>query len=117
MLSAAVKNAPKLKTEIASNNQSRALGLSGRVCIPDDTAMLFSFPDSDTRCFWMKDMRFPIDMIWVNANDVITHVEQGVKPASYPESYCGSGPAQSVIEVGEGMAARYGLTPGVIVNF
>ena len=63
--------------ETVDTNELRALGLSGRESIADDRGMMFVFDRSTTNnCFWMKDMKFSIDMIWLNeAKQVITVVE------------------------------------------
>jgi uncharacterized protein len=85
-------------TIIASDNASRVKGLSGRENLRENQAMLFVFDAEDQLCFWMKDMRFSIDMVWLDANKRVIHIEQDVSPKTYPTSFCGSQPAQYVVE-------------------
>src|SRR4051812_9202852 len=46
--------------------ETRSLGLGGRPCMPPRTAMLFEFYETGQQCFWMKDMKFAIDIVWLN---------------------------------------------------
>lgn len=60
-----------LEVEIADTDRSRTQGLSGRTSLPSNTGMLFIFSDSAHHTFWMKDMKFDIDFIWINKNKVV----------------------------------------------
>jgi uncharacterized membrane protein (UPF0127 family) len=89
-------------------------GLSGRKFLPQKSAMLFAFDAEDQRCFWMKDMHFPIDIIWVDDGRRVTHVERAVSPATYPQTFCPKAPAKYVIEVNSRRADA--VRPGDIVH-
>ena len=60
-----------LKVEIASTSQQQTLGLGKRESLAGDSGMLFTYPDYGTRRFWMKDMKFPIDILWIKDNTII----------------------------------------------
>ena len=62
-----------LLVEVVNSDSSRSIGLSGRESLPDDTGMLFDFTNTQntTPSFWMKDMKFDIDIIWINENKII----------------------------------------------
>ncbi|MCI0619921.1 DUF192 domain-containing protein [Candidatus Wolfebacteria bacterium] len=103
--------------EVADTSALRTQGLSGRASLASGTGMLFVFEREDTYGFWMKDMRFPIDIIWLrpvsgrvpeaaagtNGIDAvpveIVYVVHGATPESYPAIFEPLLPAQYVLEV------------------
>src|SRR3989338_5042145 len=58
----------KIKAELADTPEKRALGLSGRETLGNDEGMLFVFDEPNTRQFWMKNMNFALDIIWIDEN-------------------------------------------------
>ena len=80
-------NGIKINVEIADSPQEWERGLSGKKSLNVDEGMLFVFPRPTTPTFWMKDMRFPIDIVWLDENKNIVGIERGVSPDSYPETY------------------------------
>ena len=66
-----------LSVEIADNDIERAKGLSGRKSLDNDAGMLFIFDHAEQYSFWMPDMYFPIDIIWIN-DGVIVGIEKNV---------------------------------------
>jgi uncharacterized membrane protein (UPF0127 family) len=104
------------RTEVVSDEASREKGLSGRSCIADDTAMLFEFPASGRYCFWMKDMAFPIDMVWLDQNHTIVHIKQNTQPDTYPQTFCPDLPAKYVIELKAGTTGNAELAEGDTVR-
>lgn len=100
-------NKSRLKTpngsiiiESVGTPELRQLGLSGRKSIADNYGMLFVFDtESIDRCFWMKDMKFPIDMIWLNSKKEVITVTNNVSPQTYPESFCPDSPAKYGLEI------------------
>ncbi len=62
----------EIEAEIAKTEEERIRGLSNRNSIGNFQGMIFVFPQKDvTPTFWMKDMRFPIDIIWINDNKIV----------------------------------------------
>src|SRR4051812_1798797 len=55
--------------DLATTPTTREQGLSGRAALPENHGMLFVFDTPGVYPFWMKDMNFPIDMIWIS-NDM-----------------------------------------------
>lgn len=92
-----------------------ARGLSDIQAMPADRGMLFIYNSQEQHCFWMKDMRFPIDMIWLDTDKMVTHIEAHVSPASYPNALCYV--SKYVIELNAGEAARNNLKAGQTVSF
>src|ERR1035437_11182288 len=73
----------KISAEVANTPTARQKGLSGRACISQNEGMLFVFPQSGSYPFWMKDMKFPIDMIWISSAHRTVVVEENVLPSTY----------------------------------
>jgi hypothetical protein len=83
----AVKNKAEIKindqiiiAEVVNNEETRTLGLSGREAIGINEGMLFVFEDLGVYPFWMKDMKFPIDIIWIDAENRIADIDENVQP-------------------------------------
>lgn len=105
-----------LKIEAAKTPEARTQGLSGREGLAADTAMLFYFDEPGQQCFWMKDMKFAIDMVWLDEDKRVLKVAENVSPQTYPESFCQAN-AQYVAEVPAGQAQKYNLEIGQQVEF
>ncbi|MBP7807359.1 DUF192 domain-containing protein [Candidatus Saccharibacteria bacterium] len=103
--------------QYANTPAKREKGLSNRDSLPDDTAMIFDFGKPGKYCIWMKDMNFPIDILWVNADGQVIELRQNVLPDSYPESFCPADDASYVIELKAGEVARSGISEGERVRF
>lgn len=103
--------------DIANTEAAREVGLSGRTNLADNRGMLFVFDHPQTVCMWMKDMRFSIDMVWVDEGKRVTLLESGVEPGSYPKSFCVDMTARYVVELAAGQAKRAGIKPGTQLIF
>lgn len=102
--------------EVADTNQTRKLGLSSRDSLAKNNGMLFVFEAPSEQCFWMKDMRFDLDIIWTDESKRINKIEKNVSPSSYPESFCAA-ETKYVLEFNAGFAELYGLKVGDELNF
>lgn len=101
--------------EWVSTAEKLQLGLSGRDGLEDNSGMIFVFPDERDQCIWMKDMKFALDIIWLNPEKNIIAIEQNVSPETYPNQYC-HGPAKYVIELNAGDAESAKIEVGQRVN-
>lgn len=108
-----------LWAEKADTIPAREKGLSNRECIGKDQAMLFIFDADDTsdHCFWMKDMRFPIDMYWLDNDKRVVFSATDVQPSSYPNKYCPNMQTRYVIEMHGGVGKELLLDYNDIVPF
>ena len=97
-------------TELKVHDSDKARGLSGREGLADKHAMTFVFDGMGERCFWMKDMRFSIDIAWLDQHKKVVAVEQNVAPETYPQNFCHQG--QYVIEFTSGTIQKYGISRG-----
>jgi len=100
-----------IMVEIADTNSLRMTGLSGREYLDEGTGMLFVFDKPDKYGFWMKDMKFPIDIVWINGGKII-HIEKSISPTTYPRVYFPVSPAQYVLELPAGFCDAQGLQVG-----
>jgi uncharacterized membrane protein (UPF0127 family) len=104
--------------QTADTPRQRSKGLSGKPTLPADSGMLFIYPNSGVnRCYWMKDMQFPVDIIWTDSLKKVVHLEHDVQPDDYPTSYCSSVSSQYVIELNAGETARQGIVAGQNLSF
>lgn len=105
----------KIPVYVADNEAKRTKGLGGLVSIPADYGMFFIFDRSDYQNIWMKDMLFPIDIIWVDENNKIVHIEKNISPATYPKIFTASVKARFVLELNAGMSSVYDLKVGDLI--
>lgn len=112
----------RFTAEMADTDALRALGLSFRDGLQPGEAMWFDFGAPLETAFWMRGMRFPLDIIWVDEGLRVVHVTADAQPPdpSTPESalplYRPGVPVRYVLEVSAGLAARHGIVPGVDVR-
>ena len=98
--------------DIADTPESRRQGLSGRESLDEDKGLLFVMERPSIYGFWMKDMNFPIDILWLDRKLKVVHIETAVSPNSYPRVYRPTEPALYVIEVNAGKANKLGVNLG-----
>lgn len=101
---------------VAQTQEERQRGLSGRPGLAADEGMLFVFPKDGVYSFWMKDMLFSIDIIWISGDSSVVHIEKDVSPASYPRTYSSEGPARFVLELPAGFTDAHNVRIGAPVG-
>lgn len=101
-----------ISIEIVDTDALRERGLSGRPSLGLSSGMLFVFSNDDEHRFWMKDMLFPIDILWLDAEYRIVDVHQDVKPETYPETFTPKVKARYVLELPAGFFENNGLKMG-----
>ncbi len=105
-----------IDVQLADSASERELGLSYREGLGDNEGMLFVFDTPGKYGFWMKDMNFPIDMVWFSANGQAVYIEENVATSTYPKAFTNSSSAQYVLELGAGEAREHGLYLGTKVD-
>lgn len=105
-----------VEASLATTSSARERGLSGTTVLPTSVVKLFVFPSSAAWSFWMKDMQYSIDIIWVSENGNVVHIEESVAPATYPKTFSPPVPAQIVIETVPGLAAASGVEVGSMLD-
>lgn len=96
---------------------SQQRGLSGVSKMDDDVGMLFKFEESSELQFWMKDMNFALDIVWMDENFKIVDISENVLPESYPNTVSPIAPAKNVLEINALTARKIGLQKGVTITF
>jgi uncharacterized membrane protein (UPF0127 family) len=99
--------------EVADQPAQREQGLSGRPQLAADRGMLFVFPQSNFHSFWMKGMNFPLDIIWINNNQIVEVWPNAPVPNGNPiPSHQPKNLANYVLEVSAGSLEKYGWRLG-----
>jgi uncharacterized membrane protein (UPF0127 family) len=102
-----------IPVELAQTNQQRSHGLSFRDSLRPGEGMLFVFPYPDRHTFWMKDMRFPLDIIWIAHNSIVD-IKTNLPPGAgdMPPTYAPTDISEYVLEINAGEAGRYQIKVG-----
>lgn len=106
--------------EVASTAIEQTRGLSGRVSLGQGDGMLFPFGSPAVQNFWMKDMNFAIDMIWIGGGKVLGFAENAVPQPGTPlwglKIYSSPNGVDTVFEVNAGTVAKDGIKIGDVVT-
>jgi uncharacterized membrane protein (UPF0127 family) len=108
-------------SRVADTAALRTKGLSGSLPLGPSEGMFFVFPEIAHHSFWMSDLTFPIDIIWISGDVKIVGVAENAMPVSSdqePIYYLPPVPVRYVLEVAAGSYARYGFATGtpVVLN-
>lgn len=106
-----------LSVEVVDTNSTRQLGLSNKPFLPRGEGMLFVFDTDDIHGFWMKDMLFNIDIIWIDSNYKIVDLKINATPESFPAVFKPKEESLYVLEVNAGFAEEYSIQIGDSVRF
>lgn len=104
----------ELIVELATTPAQKTAGLGGRPGLPQNQGLLFVFDKPEFYSFWMKDMRFPIDIIWIGADGRVISVEPNISPDTFPQKFTPPIPARYILEVNTGFAEQYAIGPGTL---
>lgn len=99
--------------EIADSPRVRSRGLSGHAPLSEKQGMLFIFPKPDRHQFWMKNMKFSIDIVWIDEGRIVDIApEVPVSVANDLPIYTPRLPASSALELRAGFTERHGIKIG-----
>lgn len=101
----------RFHVEIADDSAERAKGLMFREAMASGAGMLFVYQQPQPAAFWMKNTLIPLDMIFADAQGVVTHVHEHAVPGD-ETPIPGGNAVQYVLEINAGLAARLGIAPG-----
>ena len=107
----------RISVLLATTSQAQEKGLSGHAPLGEGEGMLFEFNDKSMRAFWMKDMLFPLDIIWLDEGLRVLGVVHNARPESYPEIFPSSASMRYALEVSAGVATRYNIATGSTAVF
>ncbi|MDP3057278.1 MAG: DUF192 domain-containing protein [bacterium] len=121
-------NGKIINAEIADTPEKQVRGLSGRKNLSENQGMLFIFNTSDHHSFWMKDMNFSLDFIWISGDEIM-EITRNVKPEDYqpastsanrgepPRSLISKSKVDKVLEVNAGVADSLSIKEGDKIKF
>ncbi|KND49108.1 MAG: hypothetical protein AB198_02705 [Parcubacteria bacterium C7867-003] len=115
--SRAVVGGKTYNIDVADTTYTLTKGLSGRTSLGKNEGMVFVFGKPDKYGIWMKDMLFPIDIIWMDENFKIVHIEKEVKPETYPKIFSPDRLSTYVLEIASGQVDSTGIKVGDKVDF
>jgi len=106
----------EFSVQVADMPASRTKGLSGRVSLPENGGMFFDFNAYGDYGFWMRDMNFPIDIIWIK-DDSIVGFSENVLPEPGKSifsltTYHPPKQVDKVLEINAGLVRKYGFKVG-----
>ena len=103
----------EFKVDFAATPEQRTQGLSDREYLAADEGLLFVFQSPGRHSFWMKDMNFAIDIIWIDENKSVVDISENASPESYPDyAFSSSQEALYVLEINGGLVQKYGIKVG-----
>lgn len=109
----------ELSAEIPVTGELMSKGLSVKNQLRENESMLFVFEEPLRHTFWMKDMKFPIDIIWIDSNGKIVHIEENLMPCPLVlicPSYAPNADSQYVLETIAGFAQRHNISLGTTIK-
>jgi len=105
--------------DVALTGQQKALGLGGRLSMPVYHGMLFPYDHKEQYEYWMKGMRFPLDIIWIDGDRVVD-LSLNIPPPKGQEQPIivkPSVPVNRILELNAGTATRIGIRIGDTVEY
>jgi len=102
--------------EIADDDYQTQTGMMYRKSMQDNQGMLFVFPDSQYRYFYMRNTEIPLDIIYIDENKTIVSIQKNAKPFD-ETSLPSEGPAKYVLEINAGLATEWNLEKGDKIQF
>lgn len=109
----------KFKVKVAKTDKEKQIGLSDTKKLGEKDGMLFVFDKADKYSFWMREMDFPIDIIYIKGDEVVEVIENAPAPTSDESDlpiYQSSADADRVLEVNSGVAKKYNITKGTKIE-
>ncbi len=102
---------------IVATDAAQRKGLGGVAELPEQQAMLFVYETDQVNDIWMKDMKIPIDVVWLDSTKKVVYIETSMQPDSYPKTYGPAVRTRYIIEFAEGTVAKKGIKLGAKAAF
>ncbi len=97
---------------VADTDMERKQGLSGVLSLGDHEGKLFVFDTPAKYGIWMKEMNFPIDVLWFDNDRQLIYIEENMVPESYPTVYAPTSDARYVLEIPAHSVRLFGINLG-----
>ena len=112
-----IENKKCFNVKISDNSLERQIGLSNHTSLEQNSGMLFVFSESEIQNFWMKNMRFNIDLIWIDSNLKIIGFEKDMVICwTNCPLYSSDFPIKYVLEINSGLIDDYNFRINDSVN-
>lgn len=105
-----------IQVEVADTPETRTQGLSDRKMLPESAGMLFVFDSPAQYGFWMKNMNFAIDIVWIDAEMYVVGIEKQVSPETFPKMFYPNQAVKYVLELPAGFSDEYRIDLGQYVT-
>ena len=105
----------QFSVELADDPQEQSRGLMHREAMPLSAGMYFVYASPRRTSFWMRNTLIPLDMLFVDASGVVTHIHHEAQPLD-ETPIPSEGEVLAVLEINGGLAARLGITKGTQVR-
>lgn len=106
------------EARLALNEESREKGLSGVSKLDSDQVLLMVFDSEDRWSIWMKDMKIPIDVVWLDSNKKVIYIVKNISPiTSTDKVFLPKDPAKYVIEFPAGSVDEYSINLNSLAIF
>jgi hypothetical protein len=118
----AIIDGQKFYVDVAKTDSQKEKGLSIYKNIEENQGMIFPFSKTDYYTFWMKDMKFPIDIIYIRNNaivDIFKDAQPPKSPNDFLPTYTTKSQADTVLEINAGLSQKYKFKIGnrVIIKY
>ena len=115
-----IVNGFELTTDLAITADQKAEGLAVKDHLKENEGMLFVSEQSSRQSFWMKDMKFAIDIIWLDSNRVVVHIEHNLQPCVSDLDcplYSPDKNALYILETVAGFSQKHNVNTGTQMDF
>ena len=110
----------EILADMAVTQEEKSRGLAVKNTLAEDEGMMFFFQNESKYGFWMKDMKFPIDILWLDSLGRVVHIESNLQPCVTEDDcpvYTSDENASYVLETVAGFAEKHGITVGTDLDF
>ncbi|MCM2256457.1 MAG: DUF192 domain-containing protein [Vicinamibacteria bacterium] len=105
--------------ELMISAADRQMGLMFRPALPADRVLLFVFRENDRHSIWMKNCKFPIDIVWLDGDGKVVDLAENVPPCAKDPCpvYTPFRAAEYVVEMNAGQAKKHKVQGGAVLGF
>jgi len=110
----------ELNADIPITGEQMSKGLAVKNQLKENEAMLFVFEKPDRHSFWMNDMKFPIDIFWLDSNGKVVYIKENMQPCISTILcifYTPNTDSQYVLETVAGFTQRHNVSVGTNIDF
>ncbi len=101
-----------LDIEFAKGDYETSEGLKHRYYMEEDKGMLFLFPTTEMKNFWMQDTRIPLDILYIKEDSIVLNIAKNSPPMTEYGINGSIGPVKFVLEINGGMSDKWGIIEG-----